>query len=247
MKKSIYTILSAALFLFSCGEENREIIVPTLDTSSKHLQVAIYSAPDVYEEGFNHHTQQVEQIKLSYNRQVFVDLDAVSETKEATTLGVHYNDDAYVKLDVWDIDKDHATGVDGWDIVLSPYNGRTDNGSGTLVPYSLTGALTNKGNVTALRINKSEVESNGDTFISYDAINYENASRLELSSEVDAVGSDWKQLDFATFTYKIVEDQYYIIKTTEGVFFKLAFTSFYNDDLEKGHPALQFQRLIKEE
>ena len=246
MKKSVYSIAATALLLFSCNQQDEEPIITKLDGTSKSLQVAIYASPDIYEVGFNHHTQKEEKIKLSYNRQVFVDLDAISETKEANVLGVHYNDESYVKLDVWDTEKDHASGIDGWDIVLSPYNGKTDNGSGVLVPYILTGALINKSVVKALRINKSETELRGDTYISFDEINYEDASRLELSSEVDAIGSDWKKLDFSTFTYKMVENQYYIIKTSEGVFFKLTFTSFYNDDLEKGYPEFKFQRILKE-
>jgi hypothetical protein len=247
MKKSILTITSLAFVLFSCTEKDDPIIEPTLDGSSKSVQVAIYSSPDVYEEGFNHQTQQVEEIKLSYNTQVYVDLDTASEDTDVKTLSVHYNDENYVKLDVWDTDKDHATGTEGWDIVLAPYNGRADDGSGTLIPYEVTGALINKGNVTALRLNKTELEAENDTFISYNDITYADAENLTLSAEVDAIGHDWKALDFATFTYKMVEDQYYIIKTTEGVYFKLAFTSFYNDNLEKGFPEFKFQRILLEE
>ena len=194
--------------------------------------------------GFNHHTQEIEQIQLDYNREVFVDLDAASSTSNADTLGVHYNDSDYVKLDVWDAENDTAQGIDGWDIVFANYNGKTDDGSGTLVPYRLTGALINKGKVTAIRLNKEELESEGGSFVSYDAISYEVAHEIALSAEVDAVGSDWKILDFATFTYKMVDDQYYLIKTTEGVLFKLSFTSFYNENLDKGHPAFKFQRII---
>lgn len=244
MKKSIFASLVLSVLLFSCTEEDT-VTIPPLDDSSYALQVSLYSTPDVYEEGFNHQTQQVEQVKLSYNRQVFVNLDAASASSNADTLGVHYNDEAYVKLDVWDTEKDHAEGSEGWDIVLAYYNGKTHDGT-ELVPYMMTGALINKGEVKAIRLNKEELEEEGQSFVSYEDVTYEDAMKLSLSSEVDAIGSDWKVLDFLTFTYKIVENQYYIIETTEGVYFKLAFTSFYNDDLEKGYPAFKFQRLIAE-
>lgn len=247
MKNSIIASLLCAFVLFSCGENNDLIIAPNLDSSSKILQVALYNSPDVYEEGFNHHTQTIEQIKLDYNRQVFVDLDAASSTSNADTLGVHYSDADFVKLDVWDVEKDNAQGIDGWDLVLANYNGKTDDGTGTLVPYRLTGALINKGKVTAIRLNKAALENNGDTYVSYDEISYDIANTITLSADVDAIGSDWKVLDFATFTYKMVEEQYYIIKTTEGVLFKLAFTGFYNDDLDKGHPSFKFQRILEVE
>ncbi|WP_044206299.1 HmuY family protein [Flammeovirga sp. OC4] len=247
MKKSIFASLLLSAALFSCSEEDTVTVpsIPPLDGSSYTLQVPLYSTPDVYEEGFNHHTQQVEEVKLSYNRQVFVDLDAASLTSNADTLGYHYNDEEYVKFDVWDTEKDHAEGSEGWDIVLAYYNGKAHDGT-EYVPYMMTGALVNKGETKAIRLNKEELEEGGETFISYDEVSYADAMNLTLSSEVDAIGSDWKALDFATFTYKIVENQYYIIETTDGVFFKLAFTGFYNDDLEQGYPAFKFQRLIAE-
>ena len=155
MKNSIITSILCSFLLMACGEDTDPIIPqePGLDGSSYSLQVSLHSSPEVFVEGFNHHTQQVEQIQLDYNRQVFVDLDAASETSNADVLGIHYNDDAFVKLDVWDDTKDHAQGIDGWDIVLSNYNGRLDN-QGTLVLYSVTGALVSKGNVQAIRLNK---------------------------------------------------------------------------------------------
>jgi len=229
MKNSIITSILCSFLLMACGEDTDPIIPqePGLDGSSYSLQVSLHSSPEVFVEGFNHHTQQVEQIQLDYNRQVFVDLDAASETSNADVLGIHYNDDAFVKLDVWDDTKDHAQGIDGWDIVLSNYNGRLDN-QGTLVLYSVTGALVSKGNVQAIRLNKEEIEAANGTFTSYDDITYEQAVQLTLDSEVDAIGHDWKSYSFASSSFIIVEDQYYIVKSTEGVFFKFAFTSFYD-------------------
>lgn len=248
MKNSIITSIQCAFLLLACGEENSPIIPEdaSLDGSTFSLQVSLHSSPEVFVEGFNHHTQQVEQIQLDYNRQVFVDLDAASETSNADVFGVHYNSDDFVKLDVWDTTKDHAQGIDGWDIVLANYNGRTDNGSGVLVPYSLTGALINKGKTSAIRLNKQELEAANETYISFEDITYADALKISLSDEVDAIGSDWKKLDFATFSFNIVEDQYYIIKSTEGVFFKLAFTSFYDENLDKGNPKFLFQRILEE-
>lgn len=245
MKKTIFASVLCAFTFFSCTED--EVSIPVLDDSSYTLQTPLYSTPDVYEEGFNHHTQQVEQVKLSYNRQVFVNLDAANATTDADTLGYHYNDSEYVKLDVWDPAKDTAEGNEGWDIVLAYYNGKTFNpDTNEEVPYMMTGALINKGEAKAVRLNKTEIEAEGQTFVSYEDVSYEDAMKLTLSSDIDVIGSDWKKLNFATFTYEIVADQYYIIESTDGVFFKLAFTSFYNDALEKGFPTFKFQRLIAE-
>jgi hypothetical protein len=247
MKNSIITSILCSFLLMACSEDTDPIILqePGLDGSSYSLQVSLHSSPEVFEEGFNHHTQQVEQIQLDYNRQVFVDLDAASETSNADVLGVHYNEDSFVKLDVWDDTKDHVEGIDGWDIVLSNYNGRVDS-QGTLVPYGVTGALINKGKVQAIRLHKEEIEEQGGTFISYDAITYDQAVEFTLDSEVDAIGHDWKSYSFASSSFVMIEDQYYIIKSTEGLYFKLAFTSFYDDNLDKGNPKFIFQRILAE-
>ena len=52
MKNSIITSVLCSFVLYSCGEEKEPVIIPSLDTSSYTLQVALYSSPDVYEEGF---------------------------------------------------------------------------------------------------------------------------------------------------------------------------------------------------
>lgn len=248
MKNSIITSILCSFLLMACGEDKNSIVPgePELDGSSYSLQVSLHSSPEVFVEGFNHYTQQVEQIQLDYNQQVFVDLDAASETSNGDILEVHYNDEAYVSLDVWDTDKDDAQGLDGWDIVLAYYNGKTDDGTGTLVPYNLTGGLINKSESKAIRLNKEEMEAANETYIGYDDITYDDALKITLSEEVDAVGSDWKKFDFATYSYTTVENQYYIIKSTEDVFFKLAFTSFYDDNLDKGNPKFVFQRILAE-
>ncbi|MGL1886359.1 MAG: HmuY family protein [Reichenbachiella sp.] len=237
--KLVIGILSATIFV-ACEEEK---VTPPLSTEENEMQVPLHGSPEVFAEGFNHATQQIEQIPLSYNRQVFIDLDAVSETSNADTLGLHYNDDAYTAFDIWEDGQDVADGMVGWDIVLAHYNGRTeDPGTGEDVPYMVTGALINKGVVKALKIT-----TDSEGFVSYATLTYQDAVSLTLSEEVDVIGSDWKVFDFATYLYQIVEDQYYVIETTDGVFFKLVFTSFYCDvDGSKGFPKFKFERLIAE-
>ncbi|AZQ60890.1 hypothetical protein EI427_01275 [Flammeovirga pectinis] len=244
--KKLVTLFIASLFITACTDDNNEPSVPE-DTSSHEIQVALYSTPDVEVEMIGHDGQPA-KTKLSYNRQVFVDLDAATETTNADTLGYHWNDAKYTHFDLWETGKDVAEGSQGWDLALAYYNGKTlDPSSGTEVPYMMTGGLINKGEVKAIRLNKEEIEAEGQTFVAYNNITYADANKLSLNEDVDAIGSDWKALDFATFTYQIVADQYYIIESSDQKLYKLAFTGFYSDeDGTKGFPKFKFQRLIAE-
>ncbi len=236
----LITLLSMVVFM-ACEEE--ETVAP-LSTAENELQVALYGNPEVLIEGFNHQTQQVEMVALDYNRQVFVDLDAATDDTTADTLGLHYNDTNFTHFDLWEDGADVAAGTSGWDLVFARYNGRVDDGSGTgtMTEYIVTGALINKGTTKAVK-----VTSESTNFVSYDALTYDDAMAMTLSSEVDAIGHDWKALDFSTFLFAIVENQYYVIESTDGVLFKLAFTGFYDDETgTKGFPKFKFERLIAE-
>ncbi|WP_109831812.1 HmuY family protein [Reichenbachiella versicolor] len=233
MKKyTLLMMLVGAIMFAACEEEE-----PAPYAGEDELQVAMYSSPDVYEEAYNHHTRKEEKIKLDYNRQVFVDLDALSETVAADTLGIHKSSDDFTEFDLWEEGKDVAEGMEGWDIVFSQYNGRVDDGTGTgaLTAYSVTGVLLNKGVTSAVKV----------TDIDYSNITVSEVEELTLSTEVDVIGHAWKQLDFSTFLFEIVANEFFVIKTTDGMYFKLAFTSFYNDEGVKGFPKFKFERILK--
>lgn len=240
MKNKLIIGLTGMALVTACSDDS----ATPLSTEENQLQVALYAKPDVLVETFNHHTQQVEEIPLAYNRQVFVDLDASTDTENADTTGVHYNDNDYKAFDLWETGGDAVTGPAGWDIVFAYYNGKTMNPeTQEEVPYMMTGALLNKGQVKALKITE---ETAG--YVAYDVLNHEAASALTLGNDLHTVGSDWKYVDFQdNYRFKIVANQYYLIETTDGVLFKLAFTGFYSDsDGTKGFPKFKFERLIAE-
>ncbi|NLR89860.1 HmuY family protein [Flammeovirga agarivorans] len=242
--KKLVTILSAIALLSSCNEESTPVVPE--DTSSHDLQVSLYGLPVVTIEKEQYPGGPVTEVELDYNRQVYIDLDAASADTNADTTGIHWNDAGYVQFDIPG-GVDTAEGSEGWDIVMTYYNGYTSDGEGGQVPYYMTGGLVNKGTAKALRLNKAELEEEGQTFVAYNDVTFEDASALTLSSSADAIGSDWKALDFETFTYKIVEDQYYIVESSEGKLYKLTFTDFYSEeDGTKGFPKFKFQRLIAE-
>ena len=129
-------------------------------------------------------------------------------------------------------------GTNEWDILFTMYTTLLYTTEGEPYPYILTGVLSNY----------DAVEVTMDSITSYENIDYEHARELSFTTNRDAIGYDWKYLDGdptggGSFSYQIHEHWNYIIKNREGVYFKLRFVRFYNDQGEKGYPTFTYSVL----
>jgi hypothetical protein len=114
------------------------------------------------------------------------------------------------------------------------------------MPYYVTGALSNKGNVEVLKLNKTDMTEAGETFVSYTDMTLDQALNYTYSAAVDAIGHDWKAFDMSSFSYTIVQDQYYVIKTDQGTLYKMEFLDFYSEDgALLGFPKFRFEKLFE--
>lgn len=101
------------------------------------------------------------------------------------------------------------------------------------LPYLVTGVITNHNNTKVSKaMNKS-----------FDTVDLDYAKDLVYSSSADVIGYDWKSYSFESGSFTIDHSKIYIIKTTNGEFYKLRFLDFYNTLGEKGNPLFEFQRL----
>jgi len=105
------------------------------------------------------------------------------------------------------------------------YQPRTD--------YLVTGAILNKHKVRVIELSDTAFE---DVDISV-------LDTHEWNDSLDVIGYDWKYYDFSSATYTVNDRQVYVLKDTEGFYYKLHFTSFYSPDGEKGFPNIRYQRL----
>lgn len=121
---------------------------------------------------------------------------------------------------------------DKWDFVFTQYTEVLWDTQDS-VNYLVTGVLTN--------VNGVGVYIEEDKLFSQ--ITYDYALTLNYNSHRDAIGYDWKVYDFDNAVYYIEPFTTYIIKDTDGEYYKLKFTDFYNDFGEKGAPAFDFQLL----
>jgi hypothetical protein len=118
-----------------------------------------------------------------------------------------------------------------WDLLFTRYRYIFYDQNPPL-PYLVTGILINP-----------EIGVAIDSISGFAEINYEKALTYSYSSKRDVIGFDWKYFDFDNQAYVVKHQINYIIRDMEGVYWKLHFIDFYNQQGEKGYPQFEFQRL----
>jgi hypothetical protein len=65
----------------------------------------------------------------------------------------------------------------------------------------------------------------------------------EFYNHRDAIGFDWKWFDIGTNSYTVNPSMNYILKTSEGFYYKLHFLDFYDAQGVKGFPKFEFSKI----
>ncbi len=99
--------------------------------------------------------------------------------------------------------------------------------------YLVTGVLINQNKVQVAKVFDKE----------FSEITNEDISSLDFSTAINSIGYDWKYYDFDASTYLTRPSKNYIIKSTEGIYYKLHFIDFYNAQGDKGTPTFELQAL----
>jgi len=125
-----------------------------------------------------------------------------------------------------------------WDLLFTQYTTLLLTNEGDPYPYLVTGTLTNENN-TLVGL---------DTTLVFNDIVLEDILDLDYSPARDAIGYEWKELvgdpTGGDFYYQAKSNYNYIILTKSGIYYKLRFTGFYDQDTgEKGFPSFEFQRI----
>lgn len=121
-----------------------------------------------------------------------------------------------------------------WDLHFTTYN-FTFYDQNPPLRYLVTGCLLNPTNTLAYK----------DSVWGYNAITREAINSIGLSPHWDAIGYDWKKIDWASgSTDYVIDPRYtYIIKTQNNRYYKLHFIGFYSPTGEKGSPKFEFVEL----
>ncbi|XOV66588.1 MAG: HmuY family protein [Fluviicola sp.] len=114
-----------------------------------------------------------------------------------------------------------------WDLVFRQYTHIFDGHT----PYLVTGVLSNTNNVEVAEVFSKPFEQ----------VTFDDIATSNFRADIDVIGYDWKTFNGSGF--ETHSEQVYIVKTTEGLYYKLRFVDFYNSQGDKGTPTFEVQAL----
>lgn len=118
-----------------------------------------------------------------------------------------------------------------WDLLFSNHYHKFSN---LPLPFVLTQVLSNKHNGVLI------AEDNNNNFHN---IVLKDTANYTFTNNWDEIGHDWKIRNSQDNSFTIDPNKSFIIKTTEGLFYKIRFIDFYNSIGVKGYPTFEIQKL----
>ncbi|MFA8451503.1 MAG: HmuY family protein [Bacteroidales bacterium] len=118
-----------------------------------------------------------------------------------------------------------------WDLLFTQYTTYLYDGK-QYIEYLVRGVLSNKG-----------VEVGRISTIPFANLCSKDISGVEFSKNADGIGHTWKKFDMTSFTYVVLDKRIYIVRTNDQQQYKLHFTSYFNDQGQKGYPEFAYEVL----
>ena len=124
---------------------------------------------------------------------------------------------------------------DSWDLMYSTYTTSLNlGGPGLDIPYGFNDyIIINRHNTEATMVLIEDV--------AYDAFTAANASSLEFGSNIDAIGSSWRQGGGPDSGPQLFEDRFFVIRDAAGLLYKFMFTRLTSTSGERGYPEFTFE------
>jgi len=123
---------------------------------------------------------------------------------------------------------------DNWDLWFTQY---------TKLVYSSDFKITQNYQLTGVLVNNFRIYIANDFIKPYIDINSNDLASHNFYKIRDGIGYDWKAFNFSTNAYSVNPKMNYIIKVSNGFYYKLHFLDFYNDQGVKGYPKFEYQKL----
>lgn len=126
---------------------------------------------------------------------------------------------------------------DNWDLLFTQYTTTLFTDDGIPTPYIVRGVYVNPWHVEAML----------DTMHLYPDISAQHIVPSQMSTIQDIIGYNWKSVEINqsanTARYAVRKNYSYIIRDTEGEYYKFRFLSFVNDSLLVGYPTFEKAKL----
>ncbi len=124
-----------------------------------------------------------------------------------------------------------------WDFAMTTFLNEFENNDGDVFTYRFNDfSINNHNHVKMAKVDVTES-------LTYDTYTTENLATTTLANDRLAIGSSWRKFDFATFTFAVNADVFYIIEDTEGNTYKLKFTKMLNATGDRGYPEFVYELL----
>jgi hypothetical protein len=128
----------------------------------------------------------------------------------------------------------HEPLLNEWDFYFAPYFGWFETLTpGVYSPYNVTGVMiNNEGGVQVAQVFDGAIE--------YEGINLAMAESLAYTDWKGSIGSTWKKIPSTENPiYTMDTDKKYVLKLSDGNYYKMRFLDFYNAEAEKGYPSFE--------
>ncbi len=196
-------------------------------------QDEIYIVDRQFDENGNHlgyKKMQIQSVDDNSYTFKYADLSGANEViytimKDDNLNFIHFNFDNNGQTLALEPDKN------SWDLLFTNHYHKFEN---LPLPFVLTQVLTNKHNHVTV------AEDNSYNFFT---ISLPDTSNYNFTNHWDEIGYDWKIRNSADNSFTIDDSKSYIVKTTEGFFYKIRFIDFYNANGSKGYPKFEIQKL----
>jgi hypothetical protein len=162
--------------------------------------------------------------------------DTVDIVKDPAYALMYFNFDAPHQL------VQQAPPSSDWDIVFTKYT-HVYYDQPLTSPYRfypVTGVISNVWAGTQCL--EQELDS-VPNFIDYNQFVYNSTPNYVFSNDADIIGFDWKYFDFGQARYFVYPNQYFVVKASDGLFYKLRMIDFYDPSGNKGSISMEYQRL----
>ncbi|MBD3862944.1 HmuY family protein [Olleya marilimosa] len=91
-----------------------------------------------------------------------------------------------------------------------------------------------------------QIDVEDDTIPTYTDFSFSDINEANLVFDNRAyIGSGWRSVDFSTGETTVTANRYYIIKDTDGNYYKLRFTAVESETGERGNPQFQYDLLVE--
>jgi hypothetical protein len=123
---------------------------------------------------------------------------------------------------------------DSWDLWFTQY---------VKLVYSDDFKITQNYQLAGVLVNHNRIEVAHDFTTPYKDIDSNKLASYNFLKIRDGIGYEWKAFNFDTNSYSVNSQLNYIIKVSDGFYYKLHFLDFYNDLGAKGYPKFEYQKL----